>query len=158
MRLHFNFIDLVTSTIDHMVKDNGLPVISTVLTESGLATRAQLRKLVNMDKLVVTTVRAGGALVNAYYTKEVIPDAIRRQQAKRDEARRTSEELQGRLCTIEEAEAVYDAIEAERLIYDHSEDEEGGHASIKASGEVVQYTENSDTEGDGCSEGSEGDS
>lgn len=80
MRLHENFVSFIKQTVDNMVKANGLPVISTTLTESGVAKRAHLRKLVHMGVLKVTYVTAGHGMVNAYYTKDAVPKALQNRQ------------------------------------------------------------------------------
>lgn len=81
MRLADKYIMTVLATLDKNVETTGLPVAGTVLERAGIATRKQLRKLENMGLIESCYIRNGAQAVNAYYTKGVIPNAIRAKQS-----------------------------------------------------------------------------
>jgi hypothetical protein len=71
----------LTNAIDGLVESTGYPVTGSVIIQSGLSTRKELRKLEKKGILKACYVIAEKGALVAYYTEGVIPDAIRRKQA-----------------------------------------------------------------------------
>lgn len=93
---------LIISTVEGLVLKTKAPVATSVLVKTGLATRAELRKLEKSGLLKRCLVSAGRGIMNAYYTEGAVPDAIRRKQAERAEQRRPSEiKIEGETKLVE---------------------------------------------------------
>jgi hypothetical protein len=76
MRVSEAKMQYVVMIIERLVHDTGFPVATQVLTQPGLITRAELRKMARDKKIKTVGVESGGTRVTAYYTEGVIPNAL----------------------------------------------------------------------------------
>lgn len=88
-------IAYITNVIDGLVESTGYPVAGSVIRQSGLATRAELRYMEHKGVLKSCYVSAGKGALSAYYTEGVIPNAIKQKQANNSEPTPSEVELQG---------------------------------------------------------------
>lgn len=72
--------NFIVNTINLLVRRTGTAATAKVLTEAGVATRSDLRKLERMGVIRCIPVHDGNAVLNAYYTEGELPNALRPTQ------------------------------------------------------------------------------